>query len=91
MRSSRRCLGILSEHEQDDGVEECSLRTPGYWLFMSANVKPSWSTMVPASVYFGFAASVIWVAKKDYNLAKQLEIDQPLNNCARSKKEGAVY
>ena len=26
---------------QDDGVKECSLGTSGYWLFMSANVKPS--------------------------------------------------
>ena len=58
---------------------------------MSANVKPSWCTMVHASVYFGFAASVIWVAEKDYNLAKHTEIDQPSNNCARSEKEGAVY
>ena len=56
---------------------------------MSANVKPSWCTMVHASVYFGFAASVIWVAEKDYK--KHTEIDQPSNNCARSKKEGAVY
>ena len=47
--------------------------------------------MVHASVYFGFAASVIWVVEKDYNLTKHTEIDQPSNNCARSEKEGAVY
>ena len=47
--------------------------------------------MVHASVYFGFVASVIWVAEKDYNLAKHTEIDQPSNNYARSEKEGAVY
>ena len=45
--------------------------------------------MVHASVYFGFAASMIWVAEKDYNLAKHTEIDQPSNNYARSEKEGA--
>lgn len=106
MRSSRRCMGILLEHEQerlklkksgevlaarDNGVKECSLGTSGYRLFMSTNVKPSWSTVVPASVYFGFATSVIWVAGKFYNLVKNLKIDQPSNNCAKLEKKGAVY
>ena len=76
---------------QDDGVKECSLGTSGYWLFMSANVKPSQSTVVPASVCFGFVASVIWVVEKYYNLAKHPKIDQPSNNCARFENEGAVY
>ena len=58
---------------------------------MSTNVKPSWSTVVPASVYFGFATSVIWVAGKFYNLVKNPKIDQPSNNYARSENEGAVY
>ncbi|KAJ9694668.1 hypothetical protein PVL29_010237 [Vitis rotundifolia] len=42
------------------------LGTTGYWLFMAANLKPRWSTMVPASVYLGFAASVIWVGQGTY-------------------------
>ncbi|KAK6140280.1 hypothetical protein DH2020_025976 [Rehmannia glutinosa] len=42
------------------------LGTSGYWLFTAANLKPSWYTMVPASVYLGFAASIIWVAEGTY-------------------------
>ncbi|KAB1224042.1 UNC93-like protein 3 [Morella rubra] len=56
------------------------LGTTGYWLFIAANLKPTWYTMVPASLYLGFAASIIWVGQgtyltstarshaKDYNL-----------------------
>ncbi|XP_048429471.1 UNC93-like protein 3 [Pyrus x bretschneideri] len=56
------------------------LGTTGYWLFIAANLIPSWYTMVPASLYMGFAASIIWVGQgtyltstarshaKDYNL-----------------------
>ncbi|XP_021887715.1 UNC93-like protein 3 isoform X1 [Carica papaya] len=56
------------------------LGTTGYWLFIAANLVPSWYTMVPASLYLGFAASIIWVGQgtyltsiardhaKDYNL-----------------------
>ncbi|KAL8484013.1 hypothetical protein ACS0TY_026636 [Phlomoides rotata] len=42
------------------------LGTTGYWLFTAANLKPSWYTMVPASLYLGFAASIIWVAEGTY-------------------------
>ncbi|KAK6140308.1 hypothetical protein DH2020_025945 [Rehmannia glutinosa] len=42
------------------------LGTSGYWLFTAANLKPSWYTMVPASLYLGFAASIIWVAEGTY-------------------------
>ncbi|XP_047330266.1 UNC93-like protein 3 [Impatiens glandulifera] len=42
------------------------LGTTGYWLFIAANLKPTWLTMVPASLYLGFTASVIWVAQGTY-------------------------
>ncbi|AAF23279.1 hypothetical protein [Arabidopsis thaliana] len=42
------------------------LGTTGYWLFVAANLKPSWFTMVPASLYLGFAASIIWVGQGTY-------------------------
>ncbi|KAF2557275.1 hypothetical protein F2Q68_00018051 [Brassica cretica] len=42
------------------------LGTSGYWLFVAANLKPSWITMVPASLYLGFAASIIWVGQGTY-------------------------
>ncbi|KAL7136485.1 hypothetical protein ABFS83_10G034300 [Erythranthe nasuta] len=42
------------------------LGTTGYFFFTAANLKPSWYTMVPASVYLGFAASIIWVAQGTY-------------------------
>ncbi|XP_010253254.1 PREDICTED: UNC93-like protein 3 isoform X2 [Nelumbo nucifera] len=42
------------------------LGTTGYWLFVAANLKPSWYTMVPASIYLGFAASIIWVGQGTY-------------------------
>ncbi|XP_043711244.1 UNC93-like protein 3 [Telopea speciosissima] len=42
------------------------LGTTGYWLFIAANLKPSWYTMVPASLYLGFAASIIWVGQGTY-------------------------
>ncbi|KAL0555558.1 hypothetical protein IC582_009506 [Cucumis melo] len=42
------------------------LGTTGYWLFTAANLKPTWFTMVPASLYLGFAASIIWVAQGTY-------------------------
>ncbi|KAF7804557.1 UNC93-like protein 3 [Senna tora] len=40
--------------------------TTGYWIFVAANLKPSWYTMVPASLYLGFSASIIWVAQGTY-------------------------
>ncbi|GKV05787.1 hypothetical protein SLEP1_g17754 [Rubroshorea leprosula] len=42
------------------------LGTTGYWLFIAANLKPSWYTMVPGSLYLGFVASVIWVGAGTY-------------------------
>ncbi|CAN1805770.1 UNC93-like protein 3 [Linum perenne] len=42
------------------------LGTTGYWLFIAANLKPTWYTLVPASVYLGFAASIIWVGQGTY-------------------------
>ncbi|KAL5550023.1 hypothetical protein UlMin_000199 [Ulmus minor] len=42
------------------------LGTTGYWLFIAANLKPSWYTMVPASLYLGFTASIIWVGEGTY-------------------------
>ncbi|KAK4419099.1 UNC93-like protein 3 [Sesamum alatum] len=42
------------------------LGTTGYWLFTAANLKPSWYTMVPTSLYMGFAASIIWVGQGTY-------------------------
>ncbi|XP_059428200.1 UNC93-like protein 3 isoform X3 [Corylus avellana] len=42
------------------------LGTTGYWLFIAANLKPTWYTMVPASVYLGFSASIIWVGQGTY-------------------------
>ncbi|KAF3329988.1 UNC93-like protein 3 [Carex littledalei] len=42
------------------------LGTSGYLLFIAANLSPSWYTMVPASVYLGFTASIIWVGEGTY-------------------------
>ncbi|XP_021750734.1 UNC93-like protein 3 [Chenopodium quinoa] len=42
------------------------LGTTGYWLFTAANMMPNWYTMVPASVYMGFCASIIWVGQGTY-------------------------
>ncbi|KAJ0983970.1 hypothetical protein J5N97_002326 [Dioscorea zingiberensis] len=42
------------------------LGTTGYILFIASNLKPSWYTMVPASLYLGFAASIIWVGQGTY-------------------------
>ncbi|GJM95410.1 hypothetical protein PR202_ga12144 [Eleusine coracana subsp. coracana] len=35
--------------------------TSGYVLFILANLVPTWYTMVPASLYLGFCAWIIWV------------------------------
>ncbi|EES17219.1 UNC93-like protein 3 isoform X1 [Sorghum bicolor] len=40
--------------------------TSGYLLFIAANLVPSWYTMVPASLYLGFTASIIWVGQGTY-------------------------
>ncbi|KAG9445045.1 hypothetical protein H6P81_016385 [Aristolochia fimbriata] len=42
------------------------LGTTGYWLFIASHLKPSLYTMVPASLYLGFAASIIWVGQGTY-------------------------
>ncbi|KAK1298634.1 UNC93-like protein 3 [Acorus calamus] len=42
------------------------LGTTGYLLFIASNLKPSWYTMVPASLYLGFSASIIWVGQGTY-------------------------
>ncbi|KAK9127129.1 hypothetical protein Syun_015926 [Stephania yunnanensis] len=42
------------------------LGSTGYWLFIAANLIPSWYTMVPAALYMGFAASIIWVGQGTY-------------------------
>ncbi|XP_028765570.1 UNC93-like protein 3 [Neltuma alba] len=42
------------------------LGTTGYWVFVAANLKPNWHTMVPASLYLGFSASIIWVGQGTY-------------------------
>ncbi|XVE96844.1 hypothetical protein REPUB_Repub02eG0258100 [Reevesia pubescens] len=42
------------------------LGTTGYWLYIAANLKPTWYTMVPVSLYMGFAASIIWVGQGTY-------------------------
>ncbi|ERN07742.1 hypothetical protein AMTR_s00012p00072920 [Amborella trichopoda] len=39
------------------------LGTTGYWFFIAENLIPSWYTLIPASVYLGFAASIIWVGQ----------------------------
>ncbi|KAM7263246.1 hypothetical protein ACFE04_000929 [Oxalis oulophora] len=42
------------------------LGTSGYWFFVAANLIPSWYTMIPASIYIGFCASIIWVGQGTY-------------------------
>ncbi|CAK9871435.1 unnamed protein product [Sphagnum jensenii] len=38
----------------------------GYWIFIVANLFPSWYTMIPASIYEGFTGSILWVAQGTY-------------------------
>ncbi|CAK8543746.1 unnamed protein product [Lathyrus sativus] len=59
--------------------------TSGYWLYVAANLKPNWYTLVPASVYLGFCASIIWVGQGTYltSTARSHSIDNNLH-------EGAV-
>ncbi|CAI9779036.1 unnamed protein product [Fraxinus pennsylvanica] len=42
------------------------LGSTGYWLFIAANLMPTWYTMVPTSLFLGFAASIIWVGQGTY-------------------------
>ncbi|KAK8337377.1 hypothetical protein V6Z12_A09G181100 [Gossypium hirsutum] len=57
------------------------LGTTGYWLYIAANLKPTWYTMVPVSLYMGFAASVIWVGEGTYltSIARSHAIDTGLH------------
>lgn len=59
--------------------------TSGYWLYVAANLNPNWYTLVPASVYLGFCASIIWVGQGTYltSTAHSHAIDNNLH-------EGAV-
>lgn len=38
----------------------------GYWMFILANLFPSWYTMIPASLFLGFTAALLWVAEGTY-------------------------
>ncbi|KAK7336971.1 hypothetical protein VNO77_17525 [Canavalia gladiata] len=40
--------------------------TTGYLCYVAANLKPNWYTLVPASLYLGFCASIIWVGQGTY-------------------------
>ncbi|KAI3900891.1 hypothetical protein MKW92_041889 [Papaver armeniacum] len=42
------------------------LGSTGYWLYVAANLIPSWYSMVPAALYLGFCASIIWVGEGTY-------------------------
>ncbi|KAK4272474.1 hypothetical protein QN277_021028 [Acacia crassicarpa] len=42
------------------------LGTSGHVLYVASNLKPNWYTMIPTSLYLGFCASIIWVAKGTY-------------------------
>ncbi|XP_028758224.1 UNC93-like protein 3 [Neltuma alba] len=42
------------------------LGTTGYLLYIAANLMPNWFTMIPASLYLGFCASIIWVGQGTY-------------------------
>ncbi|PKA48543.1 UNC93-like protein 3 [Apostasia shenzhenica] len=53
------------------------LGTTGYLLYIASNLKPSWYTMVPASLYLGFTSSIIWVGQGTY-----------LTSAARSHAKG---
>lgn len=57
------------------------LGTTGYWLFIAANLKPTWYTMIPASLYLGFAAAIIWVGQGTYltSTAQSLANDHNLH------------
>ncbi|GMJ03080.1 At Uncoordinated protein 93 [Hibiscus trionum] len=57
------------------------LGTTGYWLFIAANLKPTWYTMIPVSLFLGFAASIIWVGEGTYltSLARSHARDSKLH------------
>ncbi|XP_057438436.1 UNC93-like protein 3 isoform X1 [Lotus japonicus] len=40
--------------------------TTGYLLYLAANLKPNWYTLVPSSLFLGFCASIIWVGQGTY-------------------------
>ncbi|KAI3848944.1 hypothetical protein MKW92_051784, partial [Papaver armeniacum] len=47
------------------------LGSTGYWLYVAANLIPSWYSMVPAALYLGFCASIIWVGEELISLLLQ--------------------
>ncbi|KAH1195129.1 UNC93-like protein 3 [Glycine max] len=58
--------------------------TTGYVLYVAANLKPNWYTLVPASVYLGFCASIIWVGEGTYltSAARSHSTDNNLHEIA---------
>lgn len=69
------------------------LGTTGYWLFVAANLMPNWYTMVPASLYLGFAASIIWVGQGTYltSAARSHANDHILNEAVIIGKFNGVF
>ncbi|WMV44379.1 hypothetical protein MTR67_037764 [Solanum verrucosum] len=85
------------------------LGTTGYWLFVAANLMPNWMfvnfncqqlikpscryTMVPASLYLGFAASIIWVGQGTYltSAARSHANDHILNEAVIIGKFNGVF
>ncbi|KAJ8538370.1 hypothetical protein K7X08_014910 [Anisodus acutangulus] len=65
----------------------------GYWLFVAANLMPNWYTMVPASLYLGFAASIIWVGQGTYltSTAHSHANDHSLNEAVIIGKFNGVF
>ncbi|KAK4281384.1 hypothetical protein QN277_012886 [Acacia crassicarpa] len=61
------------------------LGTSGYVLYVAANLKANWYTMIPASLYLGFCASIIWVAEGTY-----LTLAARSQGRAHNLHEGAV-
>ncbi|XP_060201842.1 UNC93-like protein 3 [Lycium barbarum] len=69
------------------------LGSTGYWLFVAANLMPNWYTMVPASLYLGFAASIIWVGQGTYltSTARSHANDHSLNEAVIIGKFNGVF
>ncbi|KAF3667137.1 UNC93-like protein 3 [Capsicum annuum] len=69
------------------------LGSTGYWLFVAANLMPNWYTMVPASLYLGFAASIIWVGQGTYltSTARSHANDHSLNEAIIIGKFNGVF
>ncbi|CAN4116945.1 unnamed protein product [Withania somnifera] len=69
------------------------LGSTGYWFFVAANLMPNWYTMVPASLYLGFAASIIWVGQGTYltSTARNHANDHSLNEAVIIGKFNGVF